>query len=398
MNCRDSSRSGAFLKTPAWLIALCACILHSEMCAGEPASPHVAAQQAADQGTAGVLVLQDGGVLSGTFSTDGKRYVLIRDGSELQIPASRVLVACRSLEEAYDERRRQLQRPSADAHLALAAWCVRYNLLPQAARELLDARGLEPNHRGLALLERRLAAAGSPPPQRSGPKVERTVVPVSYVEPNTARADPPQPAIAVDELPAGSIERFTRKVQPILVNNCTLSRCHQPGGEQTFQLDRALLHGMANRRSTMQNLAATLALVDRQQPHLSHLLTVPRKAHGGMRSAVFGPRHTAAYSHLVDWVALVTKSDGAAEHLRPADVESAQSPDDENSLASAGGETSALQLTANSISISGAADIDQLPVRRPVQREIRFGAQLQARQPKDAFDPEIFNRQRLIDR
>ena len=30
---------------------------------------------------------------------------------------------------------------------------------------------------------------------------------------------------------------FTRKVQPVLVNNCTVSKCHEPGGAQSFQLN-----------------------------------------------------------------------------------------------------------------------------------------------------------------
>ena len=101
------------------------------------------------------------------------------------------------------------------------------------------------------------------------------------------------------------LELFTRKVQPVLVNNCTASKCHQPGGRQSFQLDRALLRGEANRRTTMQNLSATLALVDRAHPEVSPLLTVPRQTHGGMTGPVFGPRQEQAFKHLADWVALV---------------------------------------------------------------------------------------------
>jgi hypothetical protein len=393
MNCHVTTPARDFRKTLAWLIALCALTLRSEIRATEPVPPQMATHHVARQGTAGVLVLHDGGVLTGTFTLDGERYVLIRDGSELQIPASRVLVACQSMQEAYDERRRQLGRPSADSHLALAAWCLRYDLLPQAARELLDARGLEPNHRGLALLERRLAAAGSPRSRRA-PIVDRNVAPASYVEKVTIAAVPHQPLIAIDELPPGAIERFTRRVQPILVNSCTLSGCHQPGGQQNFQLDRALLHGMANRRSTMQNLAATLALVDRERPHLSQLLTVPRKAHGSMRSAVFGPRHAAAYSHLVDWVALITKHDASEEQPRSAGEESGEPPATGDALDSARNDMPALPQIADPLSVSGSTDIDYRRERPPFGREIRFGAQLQAWQPKDAFDPEIFNRRR----
>jgi hypothetical protein len=159
-------------------------------------------------------------------------------------------------------------------------------------------------------------------------------------------------------------------VQPILVNNCTISGCHQKGGQQEFQLDRALLHGLANRRSTMWNLAETLALVDRAQPHLSRLLTLPRQAHGGMRSPAFGPRQAAAYSHIVDWVALVTKID----------------VQDERPLSTAAQED--LTPTVQ----DGDPLLDNVQSEHGAGREIRFGAQLRAWQPKDPFDPEMFNR------
>src|SRR4030095_5245611 len=95
---------------------------------------------------------------------------------------------------------------------------------------------------------------------------------------------------SVNEVPSGVVELFTRKVQPVLVNNCSTSGCHQSGGKQSVQFDRALLRGEANRRSTMHNLEAALALVDRAHPDQSPLLTVPRKKHGGTAGAIFGPR------------------------------------------------------------------------------------------------------------
>jgi hypothetical protein len=338
-------------------------------------------------------VLQDGGVLEGTFLHTGDRYVLSRNGSTLEIPAARVLVACRSLVEAYDARRQQIQQPSADAHLALAAWCLRYNLLPQAAREIVDARGLEPNNGRLALFERRLAAASAPRPPRSA-RVDGNVKPAAHLEVAASQAEIEPAAIAIDDLPPGAIELFTRRVQPILVNNCTTAGCHPPGSEQQFQLDRALLHGLANRRSTMKNLAATLAIVDHQQPHLSRLLTVPRQAHGGMRSPVFGPRHVAAFSHVVDWVALVTKANTPEEEpalpTTQLDAEPAAAESLEDSRRT---HAPALQIGGEVILPLSAPQRDDPRGGGAVRKEIRFGAQLRSWQPKDPFDPEIFNRQ-----
>jgi hypothetical protein len=377
-------------------VALCALVLRCEASVGQQP---VGQASTVVQGTPGVLVLQDGGVLAGTFSRQGDRYVLTRNGGELQVPASRVLVACPSIEEAYDERRKLLGRPSAEVHLALAEWCLRHNLLPQAAREIVDARGLDPNSRQLALLERRLAAAGSPRPQH-GARVGADVKTVAHTEPieRTPSENAIQPAaIAIDDLPPGAIERFTRRVQPILVNNCTASGCHQLGGQQEFQLDRALLHDMANRRSTMQNLAATLALIDREQPHLSRLVTMPRQTHGGMRSPVFGPRHAAAFSHVVEWVALVTNADSSEEQSRALDEhENLEPPVLENSVPGRLAQTASLQTTSEADAASIAPQLNAIRARGAVGREIRFGARLQTWQPDDPFDPEIFHRMQPV--
>ena len=249
------------------------------------------------------IVLKDGGVLVGNVSQVGDRYVVTRPGSEIRVAPANVLLICDSLEEAYDLRREKIARPDAATHLDLADWCLRYNLISQATRELADARRLDPNHPRVGLLERRLAAATISPTQSARPV---SSPPAARVTSTTGSA--PANAAPIDALPEGAVERFTRKVQPILVNNCTVSGCHQPGGPQNFQLDRSLLHGLGNRRTTMRNLAATLAIIDREQPQLSPLLTVPRETHGDMDRPIIGPRQQAAFEHLVDWVALVTNT------------------------------------------------------------------------------------------
>jgi hypothetical protein len=189
---------------------------------------------------------------------------------------------------------------------------LRYNLFDHAASELAAAQRIEPHNRVMVRLNRRLALA-------------RDRANHAPAELATAHLQPPEigrapQAARTDELPAGAVELFTRRVQPVLVNSCTTAGCHQPGGEQQFQLDRSLLHGMANRRSTTRNLAATLELVNRQQPQLSLLLTVPREAHGGMDRPIFGPRQDAALRHLVDWVAMITTTSPPPDDELPADA------------------------------------------------------------------------------
>ena len=73
------------------------------------------------------------------------------------------MLACRTLEEAYEFRRQQIKGDKAADHLRLAEWCIRYELRAEAGRELAEARRLEPDQPRLALLERRLEKEGSRP-------------------------------------------------------------------------------------------------------------------------------------------------------------------------------------------------------------------------------------------
>lgn len=328
-----------------------------------PAPPADASDLQPDQ----VIVLQDGGVMRGRVTRDGERFVLARGTGQTFIPASKVLLVAASLEEAYQLRRKSLNPPTADGHLILAEWCLRHDLISNAQREIASACALEPRHARLELLERRLALANER--QRAQASIvvrgapETAPMPVSSTPADTA----------IGDLTPVAVERFTRKVQPVLVNSCTSAGCHQVGGATKFQLDRAILRGVSNRRTTMNNLAATLALVDRERPRLSPLLTVPRQTHGGMKQPVLGPRREAAFRHLDEWVALVAAQ--TAQPLPP------QTPNE----------------SVESDAALGAADFreGQLPAEPAATDAVsptRYGARLEHWQPRDPFDPEIFNR------
>lgn len=337
----------------------------------------------------GVLVLRSGGVLAGRISRKGERYVVVGSNSELSVPVNNVVMVCQSLTEAYQQKREQLGHPTADEHLELAEWCLRHGLTSEAEIELAAVRKRDPQHPKLPLLERRLAVVGRSKQVSKGQGAgsreqgERSGEELTNVVTKPAESDaakPPQEEMqrqhTADDLLDGALERFTRKVQPLLVNNCTTSGCHQIGGEQQFQLDRALLHGQANRRSTQFNLAATLALVDRDTPQLSPLLTIPRQAHGGIEQPLVGPREEQQFEQLVDWVALVTQS----------------APPKKESLAEGKGPAAS--------AYKGPSGVVPASVEKPIPRiapkpRVQYGASGRRRGPRDPFDPEIFNAQSL---
>jgi hypothetical protein len=274
------------------------------------------------------------------------------------------------LEEAYEAKRRQTgsSAPTAGGHLELAEWCLRLDLTSQSAEELAAARKLEPKHPKLALLERRLAVANRPPTKRTQPRTESQPDMAKYSE-ELSRLQ-----VMARNLPDEVVERFTRKVQPVLVNNCTTSGCHQPSGEQEFQLDRAILHDMANRRSTLRNLAATLALVDHATPQLSALLTVPRRPHGGLEHPLLGTRQDQQFEQLVEWVVLVTESES------PPAV----------ALAKPQQNTPAASASTPAV-VPASHETELMPLE--TKPRVQFGASPTPPRPPDPFDPEIFNGQ-----
>jgi hypothetical protein len=367
----------------------------------------------------GVLVLNDGGVLRGRVSREGDRYVIVGTKSRVELAAGSVAVTSGSLVEAYEAQRRQMPHDTAEAHLALADWCLRYELVAEARDELDAARKLDPHSGKLQLLERRMAVASRSAGAKKAADDSATDDKLQTTT-DVARLD----ALAA-ALPAGAVERFTRKVQPLLVNSCTTSGCHQVGGTQTFQLDRAVLHGLSNRRTTLTNLEATLALVNHDAPQLSPLLTIPRTEHAELKQPLLGPRLEQQYRQLEEWVAVVTGSklpdepnsdlakaaaDSGAKRMtaaerrskieagrvalseaKPFRVDSATTADAAG--AKRGDAPTDPPLSGADSTIVKQAIFDEPGPFEQLRQRARQTPVLKSWEPKDAFDPEIFNRQ-----
>src|SRR5690349_3862735 len=159
------------------------------------------------------LMLQDGGLVEGKVTSVADWYIVARSGGEMQLAKSRVTFVCSTLEEAYEFRRKQIAESKPEPHLALAEWCLRYGLLSYANHEIAEASKLDSDHPRLALLQRRLETMKSKPAAKL-----KSVMPPKTQLSDTAQSAT-QPSMTLN-LPDGVVERFTRKVQPILVNSC----------------------------------------------------------------------------------------------------------------------------------------------------------------------------------
>jgi hypothetical protein len=257
--------------------------------------------------SARAVVLRNGNVLVGTVTLVSDGYNVAREGAVLHAPQSMVDYVADTLVDVYEQKRSRIDVVSARDHLMLARWCMRYELWPQAAREIVDARGLDPNLVGLQFVETQLAARSSARNESSD-----DLWPSATPEAPTFAARDEAIEQVSERLPPSVIVQFVRRVQPVLVNNCTAVGCHRVDGPSSFQLNRALLYSETNRHTTWQNLLATLEQVDRTQPQASPLLHMSIRAHGGDEQAPLAEHRRELYQQLAQWVEQVAFDEAAS--------------------------------------------------------------------------------------
>jgi hypothetical protein len=146
----------------------------------------------------------------------------------------------------------------------------------------------------------------------------------------------------------------------------------------------------------MRNLEAVLAIVDRAHPDQSPLLSVPRKSHGGMSGPIFGPRQEQAFKHLVDWVALVAPSETpppAADATENVEAQKAVRPVQRGGKTDGESAATSQPQTLRQFALRpDSAKDDDSSKTLGTPHKLQVGSQLKAWRPRDAFDPEIFNR------
>lgn len=236
----------------------------------------------------GVVLLNNGELLSGTIIPAGDRYDVHLASGEICLRRADVAMICRDAQECYQHKRANIEAGRIQDHLELAEWCLRNGLLDLAERELADARKADHTHPKIRLLVSRLELARQPLPRQTSTTAEK---PVSHTTLDSVTRN----------LPSGTMETFTHSIQPLLLNNCSKSGCHSTGGEGGLKLER--IHPrFSARTSTQRNLEQVLALVDRDNPPASKLLQAPIRPHGTVKSAIFTDRQQGQYRQLVQWV------------------------------------------------------------------------------------------------
>src|SRR5262249_22106848 len=157
-------------------------------------------------------------------------------------------------------------------------WCHNNGLAKEAVAEAKAAVELRPTHviakRMLKYYEQRAAEPSAPP--------------------SSARA--PEPAALPESIDCSpeALAHFCTRVQPVLMNACV--HCH--GATAKFRLERFQSATPGMRSASYQNLAATLAQIDRAKPESSPLLQLALAPHGKATIPPLRDRGTPAFQQL----------------------------------------------------------------------------------------------------
>lgn len=336
----------------------------------------VAQEQAQFLPQAGVLLLRNGQLIQGEITPAGDQFIVTFGvGGEAKIAAKEVEARCADLDAVYDYKLRRLSGEGAGPHLDLSEWCLKHKLYRRCAEQLTLALAEDPESKRLAQIETRLQLAVQAPTKTSATPVSSTIVAPAQLE-KTIR-----------DLPKGSLERFTTIVQPMLNNRCATSHCHGATSTSSFRLLRPPTGLNAPQRFTQRNLYAVLPYIDVNEPENSLLLTKAQEPHGDAKAPAIDARNKSQLQELRTWLEHVADKRPPAP-LATINSKSSQplsTPQTADQASQDKGATSAPSGDKSATPTAGKTTAP--PSIAPAATETK-----QPWQPRDSFDPEIFNR------
>jgi hypothetical protein len=322
------------------------------------------------QSTGKVLVLDNERTLEGNIEQRGDQYRVRRTVGELWVQKENVLRLCDSYKDAYAFLRSRANQRDPDEHLRLAHWCQLHGLRAEAVAEVSEAVDLRPEHAESRRLLRNLQRAAV-----VGPQTAQTARATQAAE-NTQ---------AATNVNSDSVSAFVARVQPILMNAC--ANCHANGRGGDFKLARTYDGGAVGRKTTLQNLTAVLAQVNKENYQASPFLAKSISAHGSSALAPLKGRDSLAYRTLEDWVRTTVESNPQLQ---------------EKTIASAGpfsateGAVKNPPPFAREAKPGPAVPSPQLAETKPASfstERSNVGELKKSSEPVDPFDPVLFNRQ-----
>lgn len=313
-----------------------------------------------------VLLLRNGHVVSGQIRYEGDYYRVTLAAGEVRVRAAEVDQLCLNLVDAFEVKHAAIAANDLLSLMRLAEWCTENGLVDQATALVEVGERMDPTHARVHLARRNLARGRD----LAG---DSLVIPELTPILKSDRADLDS---LTRSMPEGTVETFRKTVQPMLLVGCAAAKCHGTAATNDFRLIRSRPGHVLSRRGTQRNLQAVLRWVDRERTDTSRVLMLALDGHGDAKVPAFENEESSRYRHLADWVSSVVSRPTNAELLPPIAQASQTVP--------RGGTLVALQALQRPHDWGGDA---------PTKTARRPGGQLPEAQVRDAWDPEIFNRQ-----
>ena len=292
----DHQASAPQPRNRGWIAWTGACLLLWSFCATFARS-----EDALAPGQTGVLLLERNRIVQGRITAEGDIYSVEQPAGKLVVSKQQVRFIGVDLQSVYVHLQDELPDPATpDDHVELARWCVGYKLLSQARFEFESALEIDPSRddirRNLNKLDSYLKQ-----PVSSDSKPVKSQTPAERMAKLAAGGG--QEGESLGGLPREAGQVFTRRIQPILMRNCTASACHGPKSEQTFKLSLIYQTGNQQQATTSKNLLALLPYIDRESPKSSKLWKLLKTNHGAIGNSIFtGQRGEEQLETFKNWL------------------------------------------------------------------------------------------------
>ena len=250
------------------------------------------------EGQSGVLLLRNGQLLAGRFTSTGFGYELtLKGGGIIRLKTEQVEFVSDSLDEIYSFRRASKVNNTAAAHLEMATWCLKNQLYDHSGYHLREAIRMDPRHPGIKQTQTRLAIAKSTP-----------------VNPTPAPSHSPSKLISnvailerVKQMEPLAVQVFTSQIQALLLNKCAVAGCHGPNPRSKYQLITASWTKTIPQNISLRNLYSSVQYVNFPKPENSAILTRATNPHGGLKQALMSVQQEPdQLKTMVNWVRLLT--------------------------------------------------------------------------------------------
>ena len=378
--------------------------------------------------SAAVLLKKTDRVLSGVVEPRGESIrIAIAENSSVTLPLSQVQHIAPDLGGLYQFKLKKIHPGYHGDHYLLAKWCLANSLLSEAADHYQAAKKLKPKspHVQRLAVDLKNKMLAEPafrqylglPPVASGSA--HSVASSKSATLPSSDSGSKVATVSYESLVGNPVvaTQFAQHIQPILMNRCSQAACHGYASKNDFKLLE--LSRKDHRQLTEKNMKSVLRFVAADDSMNSVLLELATKAHGIQPRPGIEVREKELLSVLENWVKFVQNpvSSAVARNENPGNqvktLGSVPQPLLPNSQLfpvqpGASGLKPVPQVNASAFpggDVPLMNEIDALD--RQLRQILGEAPRLQPgnptsakpipdRSPKDAFDPNEFNRQSKV--